>query len=62
MPFKALSERVKALNRSKVKDAKMRAAVAAYKREQANSTNSRKGACTIAKELGIENQWRTIIN
>ena len=36
-------------------------AVDAYRAEQAKPA-PRKGARTIAKEYGIENQWRTIVN
>lgn len=62
MPFKALSERVKALRKSKSKDAKLRKAVDAYSCEQQIPECARRGARPIAKEFGIENQWRTIIN
>jgi hypothetical protein len=62
MPFKALSERVKAIKKAKLKDARMREAVDAYRHEQQKPAESRKGARTIAKEFGIENQWKTIVN
>ena len=62
MPSQALSDRVKAQNRSQLKEAKMREAVDAYRREQAVHPHLQKGARTIAKDLGIESQWRSIIN
>jgi hypothetical protein len=63
MPFKALSEHVKALKKSKfLKDAKLCEAVNVYCCEQQGPENSKRGAHTIAKAFGIENQWRTIIN
>jgi len=39
----------------------MAKAVEAYEAEQAKSS-SQKGACTIAREHGIQNQWRTIVD
>jgi hypothetical protein len=62
MPFKAFSEHVKSLAKGKAKDAKMWKAVDVYRQEQDKPAYSHKGACTIAKEFGIENQWRTVIN
>jgi hypothetical protein len=62
MPFRALSERVKAQNKVKLKEAKLRQAVAAYHHEQGKPEGSRKGARTIAQEFGIDGQWRTIVN
>jgi hypothetical protein len=35
---------------------------AAYHREQGKPLASRKGACIIAQEFGIEKRWRTILN
>lgn len=61
MPNKALSDRVKRQNKSQIKEEKMVEAVDAYRSEQAKPA-PRKGARTIAKEYGIENQWRTIVN
>ena len=63
MPKKALSDRVKSLANGKVKNSKIRAAVDAYSREQEKPDSlSSKGAHEIAKDFGIPNQWRTIIN
>jgi hypothetical protein len=62
MPKRALSERVKRLNYSRTKEAKMREAVAAYQHEQGLDPKMRKGARKIAKEFGIGSQWQTIIN
>jgi hypothetical protein len=62
MPNRALSERVKKLNRSRAKEAKMREAVAAYRNEQGLDVRARKGVRKIAEEFGIGPQWRTIIN
>jgi hypothetical protein len=61
MPNKALSDRVKRQNKSQIKEEKMVEAVDAYRAEQAKPA-PQKGAQTIAKEYGIENQWRTIVN
>ena len=62
MANKALSERVKAQKRRIANEKKMRDAVHAYRLEQDKAENLRRGARIIAKEFGIENQWRTIIN
>lgn len=62
MANKALSERVKAQNRSRANAAKLHQAVDAYRREQEKPEDSRKGARKIAEEFGIPKQWRTIIN
>jgi hypothetical protein len=41
---------------------KIEDAVDAYHQEQSKPTVSQKGAWLIAKEFGIEGQWKTIIN
>jgi hypothetical protein len=61
MPNKALSDCVKRQHQSQNKEETMAKAVEAYTAEQAK-TSSQKGARTIAREYGIENQWRTIVN
>jgi hypothetical protein len=61
MPYKALSERVKSQNDSKLKEERISRAVEAYRVEQAKP-EPRKGARTIAKEYGVEKAYRTIIN
>jgi len=61
MPNKALSNRIKRQQQGQIKEEIMTKAVEAYTTEQAKSL-PRKGARTIAKEHGIKNQWRTIIN
>ncbi|GBE85902.1 DDE-domain-containing protein [Sparassis crispa] len=62
MAKKALPKRVKTLKRGHAKDVKMCEAVATYRQEQAKPEGSRRGARKIAEDLGIPNQWRTIIN
>ena len=62
MPYKALSERVKACNKADAKEKKLNAAVDAYRLDQAKPQKSRKGARSIAKEYGIDGQWRTILH
>ena len=61
MPKAALSDRVKSLGKSKFKDAKIREAVDAYRREQERPADCRKGAREIADQFGIKNQWQTIL-
>ena len=61
MPNKALSDHVKRQQQSRNKEETMAKAVEAYTAEQAK-TSSQKGARTIVREYGIENQWRTIVN
>src|SRR3954452_20205307 len=62
MPYKAHSERVKAINHAKSKEVKLQEAIDTYLHEQTKSGGDRKGAWKIAEEFGIGNQWRTIIN
>jgi hypothetical protein len=62
MANKALSEHVKAQKKSKLKEAKLQAALAEYQREQEGPLESRKGAQTIVCEHGIPGQYRTILN
>jgi hypothetical protein len=62
MANKVLSERVKTQKQWIANKKKMHDTVHAYQLEQDKSENLRRGACIIAKEFGIENQWRTIIN
>ncbi len=62
MPYKALSERMKAQNRSRSKAAALHNAVSAYRLEQDKPKHLRKGARKIAEEHGISKQWRTMIN
>jgi hypothetical protein len=62
MARKALSDRVKAFNRSKVKEETLRKAVAAYQCELAKDMKDRKGSRDIAREFGIPGQYKTIQN
>ena len=61
MPYKALSERVKRQDDSKLKEEKILQAVEAYRVEQ-TKPEPQKGARTIAKEYGVEKAYKTIIN
>src|SRR5882762_2717363 len=61
MARKALSERVKSQKQSTIKEEKILQAVEAYRAELAKS-GRQKGVRTIAKEHGIENRYKTILN
>ena len=56
MANKAPSERVKVQKQRKLKEAKLREAVDAYRNELQKDVHVRKGACTIAEEFGILKQ------
>jgi hypothetical protein len=62
MPKGALSDHVKSLAKSKLKDVKIWEAVDAYQCEQEKPADFRKGAQEIAEQFGIKNQWCTILN
>ena len=62
MAKKALSEHVKRAKQSYLREVKMWEAVDAYGREQTKPKNLQKGARVIAREHGIDSQWRTITN
>lgn len=62
MANKALSERVKRLKQSHLKESKLREAIKAYCDEQSKPAHLRKGAHTIAHEYGIPHQYKTITN
>src|SRR4051812_26815045 len=62
MPNRALSKRVKAAKRAKVKEDKLRRAVKAYAEEQAKPPELRQGVHAIAIQFGIPEQYKTITN
>jgi hypothetical protein len=62
MPYKVLSEHVKHQKQGHANAVIMQNTVNAYCREQAKPANLWKGAQKIAKDYGIPNQWRTIVN
>ena len=62
MANKALSVQVKAQKQRTLNEKKMKDTVNAYRLEQGKPEHLQKGVRTIAKEFGIESQWRTISN
>ena len=63
MAKKALSDRVKALNRAKSKEETLQKTVAAYQRKLAKpNPKDRKGSRDIAQQFGIPEQYKTIQN
>ena len=62
MANKVLSVQVKAQKQLTLNEKKMKDAVNAYCLKQGKPKHLRKGVHTIAKEFGIESQWRTISN
>jgi hypothetical protein len=61
MPYKALYKHVKRQDDSKLKEEKILQAVEASRVEQ-TKPEPQKGACTIAKEYGVEKAYKKIIN
>ena len=62
MANKALSVQIKAQKQHALNEKKMKDAVNAYHLKQGKPEHLWKGVRTIAKEFGIESQWRTISN
>ena len=62
MANKALLVQVKAQKQHTLNEKKMKDVVNAYHLKQGKPEHLRKGVHTIAKEFGIESQWRTISN
>lgn len=53
MPYKALSQRVKAAKRAQKNEEKLQEAIEAYTREQDKPDHLQKGAQAIAAQFGI---------
>jgi len=62
MARKAVSEHVKKLKQSHLKELKLQEALDAYRHEQSKPAHLRKGMHTIAEEYGIHTQYKTITN
>ena len=62
MAKKVLLKHVKAQNLQAANEKTMCNVVDTYWLKQAKPSNLQKGAHTIAKEYGIKQQWRTLIN